>query len=178
MAKENEDRLEYQAFHDPLTSLPNRQLFFDRIEKALAHANRNNEKIAVLFIDLDNFKQVNDQLGHYTGDQLLQFVAQRLKECCREEDTIARIGGDEFLIFMPGIVDEQQPSSLAERIINCFKLPIHIGIHQVQIGSSIGISIYPDDEKESKLLVDDADEAMYRSKKNGKNQYCFYSKIA
>lgn len=174
--KRSEERIRYQAQYDALTDLPNRQLFNDRLKMAIAHARRDEIPLGILFLDLDDFKDINDSLGHYHGDLLLQQVAQRLTECCREEDTVARLGGDEFLLIAQFIrKDEPAAAILAQRIMDTLKKPFTLGKKQVYINASIGITLYPDDGIDIETLVKNADVAMYRAKSRGKNQFNLFT---
>ena len=174
--KSSEDQLRYQANYDALTGLPNRQLFNDRLKMAIAHARRNELPLGVLFIDLDDFKNVNDSQGHYFGDLLLKQVAERLTACCREEDTVARLGGDEFLLLAQFIRKEEPAATrLAERIIESFKNPFTLGDNQIYVYASIGITICPNDGNDIETLVKNADVAMYRAKGLGKNQFRLFT---
>jgi len=174
--KHSEEKLKYQANYDALTGLPNRQLFNDRLNMSIAHAARNNLPIGVLFLDLDDFKNINHSLGHYNGDLLLQQVAQRLLKCCREEDTVARLGGDEFLLIAQFVRKEEPAAAkLAERIIDSFGTPFILGENQVHVNASIGITIFPDDGGDIETLVKNADVAMYRAKGSGKNQFQLFT---
>jgi len=176
--KRSEDQLRYQAYYDALTGLPNRQLFNDRLKVGITHASRNNLPLGVLFIDLDDFKNVNDSQGHYVGDLMLKQVAKRLTLCCREEDTVARLGGDEFLLLAQYIrEDEPAAASLAERIIESFKKPFKMGNKQIFVNASIGITIYPNDGNDVETLVKNADVAMYRAKDHGKNQFRLFTDV-
>ena len=176
--KRSEDQLRYQANYDALTGLPNRQLFNDRLKVAIAHARRNNLPLGVLFIDLDDFKNVNDSQGHYFGDLMLKQVAERLTACCREEDTVARLGGDEFLLLAQYIREEEPAAaSLAERIIESFKKPFTLKDKQIFVNASIGITIFPDDGSDIETLVKNADVAMYRAKDHGKNQFRLFTDV-
>lgn len=174
--KQGEEKLKYQAHHDTLTGLPNRQLFNDRLEMAIAFAKRHLQRVAVLFIDLDNFKNVNDTMGHYVGDILLQHVAEILKSCIRTEDTVARLGGDEFMIILQDIESENNAVETARRILGEFSRPIHIQENEFFINASIGITIYPDDGDDVLTIVKNADLAMYRVKETGKNSYQLFTK--
>lgn len=174
--KQGEEQLKYQAHHDALTGLPNRQLFNDRLGMALARARRHDEKLGVLFLDLDNFKHVNDTLGHRVGDLLLQGVAERISGCCREEDTVARIGGDEFIILMADLKDPGRDASrLARRIIDSLKNPFDLSEKQVMTQTSVGITLFPDDGDTTEDLIKNADMAMYKAKREGKNQYALFT---
>lgn len=169
--KMGEEKLKYQAHHDTLTGLPNRQLFNDRLEMALAYAKRHNQKVAVIFIDLDNFKNVNDTLGHHVGDILLQRVADVLKSCVRQEDTVARLGGDEFMIILQDITSEDNAVDTSRRILREFARPVSIHEAELFISASIGITIYPDDGEDVLTMIKNADLAMYRVKETGKSSY-------
>lgn len=174
--KRSEDRLHYQANYDALTGLPNRQLFNDRLKMAISHAKRNDLPVGILFLDIDDFKNVNDSLGHYQGDLLLQQVADRLTNCCREEDTVARPGGDEFLIIASFIKqDEPAATMLAERVLESFERPFELGKRQIYINASVGITLYPIDGADTDTLVKNADMAMYQAKNKGKNRFSLFS---
>lgn len=173
--KMGEEKLKYQANHDTLTGLPNRQLFNDRLEMALAYARRHKQKVGVIFIDLDNFKNVNDTLGHYVGDILLQKVAEILKRCVRIEDTVARLGGDEFMVILQDISSEDNAVETARRILREFARPLNIHDTEFFISSSIGITIFPDDGEDVLTLVKNADLAMYRVKETGKSSYQLFT---
>jgi PAS domain S-box/diguanylate cyclase (GGDEF) domain len=166
--KRIEERIRHMAFHDSLTALPNRILFNDRLTIALAHAQRMDEILAVLFLDLDRFKAVNDALGHTMGDQLLREVADRLKSCVREEDTVARFGGDEFTLLMVGITQVDHVTNIACKILNAFKRTWSISKHELYITASIGIAIYPNHGDSAEILLRNADAAMYCAKEQGK----------
>jgi diguanylate cyclase (GGDEF)-like protein/PAS domain S-box-containing protein len=172
---EQKNMLDYQAHHDALTGLPNRTLFLDRLHQGIAKAKRHNEKLALFFIDLDRFKQINDSLGHEIGDQVLNIVTKRLSSTIRQEDTLARLGGDEFTIIMESLKHSKDASILAEKILKILEDPIIIENHTLYISSSIGISVYPKDETDATNLLKDADAAMYRAKDEGRNNYQFYS---
>jgi diguanylate cyclase (GGDEF)-like protein/PAS domain S-box-containing protein len=176
--KHSEEQLRYQANYDALTGLPNRQLFNDRLKMAITHARRNELPLGVLFIDLDDFKNVNDSQGHYFGDLLLKQVAERLTASCREEDTVARLGGDEFLLLARFIRKEEPAATrLAERIVESFKNPFTLGGKQIYVNASIGITIYPNDGNDIETLVKNADVAMYRVKGQGKNQFRLFTDV-
>ncbi|MCW8992140.1 MAG: PAS domain S-box protein [Gammaproteobacteria bacterium] len=173
--KESEQRLERLAFHDPLTGLANRLLFMDRLRQALRQARRNQEPLAVLFIDLDRFKQVNDQYGHHVGDLLLQQAALRIESLLREEDTVARLGGDEFIVLLQGNGQIDEVSHVAEKLRAALAQPFELGEYCCEVGSSIGIAFYPTDADSTEALIERADAAMYRAKQTGKNRICFYA---
>lgn len=169
-----EKKLEIQATHDPLTGLPNRTLLYDRIQHALSEAKRNDNIVAVLFLDLDRFKLINDSLSHKVGDQLLQSVGKRLKDCIRAEDTIARQGGDEF-VMVAHSVKEKEVEKIARKLLDVFKKPFKLTKRDIVIGASAGIALYPRDGKTPEMLLRSADLAMYRAKGLGGNQFQFYS---
>ena len=173
--KKNEEKLKHQAYFDSLTGIPNRTLFLDRSEIALNQAKRSNEGLAVIFIDLDEFKELNDTLGHDAGDVMLKTVAQRFINCARKSDTVSRRGGDEFTILMPRIKNIEDAVKLAERILLSNKNAISIKEKMVFPKTSIGISIYPHDGDSIETLINNADKAMYYAKESGKNQYSFYN---
>jgi diguanylate cyclase (GGDEF)-like protein len=166
-----EERLEYQAFHDPLTDLANRTLLTDRLGHALAQTGRRSTKVAVLFMDLDNFKYVNDSLGHEVGDRLLVAVAGRVKGCLRSEDTIARFGGDEFIILLEDITDEDEATAAAESIARTLRPPLAIDGHEIFVTISIGIAFGGSAEDRPEGLLRKADVAMYRAKDKGRDRY-------
>src|SRR3989442_11467889 len=163
--------IEYLAHHDPLTDLPNPTLLHDRLSLALEHARRNRLTLAVLFIDLDHFKEINDSLGHGTGDQLLQAVAARLCSCVRASDTVARVGGDEFTILLPEIKRAQDLVTVSSKILNNFRLPFLIGRRENSVTASIGASLYPNDGEDPDTLLKSADSAMYLAKEQGRNNF-------
>lgn len=169
-----EAQIWHNAHHDLLTGLPNRRLFLDRLEQEVKHAKRSNFSLAVLFMDLDGFKQVNDSLGHEAGDQLLQKVAERLTGCLREEDTVARLGGDEFTVILSGIQQHQDVEVVAQTIIDALAMPFDFTEPPVYISVSIGITLYPQDADAPITLLQTADQAMYKAKKSGANRMCFY----
>lgn len=170
-----EATIRYQAFHDLLTGLPNRMLFNDRLPLALANANRYNHMLAVLFLDLDRFKTINDTLGHAVGDLLLQAVAQRLAGCMREGDTVARWGGDEFTLLLPQIQSAEDAAKAAQRLIDSLKPAFHLEGQELYISSSIGIALYPADGEDAQTLLKNADAALYRVKEQGRNGYQIYT---
>jgi diguanylate cyclase (GGDEF)-like protein/PAS domain S-box-containing protein len=173
--RENEARLNYLAYHDPLTGLPNRLLFQDRCQHAIAKARRSGKKLAVLFLDLDQFKRINDSLGHDVGDQLLRQVAERLQRCAREEDTLARLGGDEFVLLLEDVTQDNAVRTVANKILAALSQTFEIGGFQLYSASSIGIAIYPDNGSCVEDLMRCADIAMYGSKESGRNAYQFYT---
>ena len=169
--KRTEVAMHNMAYHDSLTGLPNRILLNDRLEMALAKAKRSKKQIAVLFIDFDGFKKINDSLGHDIGDKLLQAVGARLKSCLREEDTVARLGGDEFVLILPEIPTREATGILADKLLETIRPPFTFGGHEVKITLSIGISLFPENGDTSKTLLKRADEALYLAKNSGRD--CF-----
>jgi len=168
-------KLKTLAHYDSLTGLPNRDLFNDRLAQAIEKAKRHNNELALLFVDLDRFKQINDSLGHSLGDKVLQTVATRLNECIRKEDSLARLGGDEFIILMDDLNKGENASLLAQKIIDSLAEPIYIDEHTFYVTASVGISLYPHDDMNMNKLLMYADTAMYKAKKEGKNNFQFYS---
>ena len=173
--KANEARIAFLAHHDPLTSLPNRTLFQDRLEQALGRAERSEQMVALMFLDLDRFKTINDSLGHIIGDRLLQSVAERLSHCVRDTDTICRQGGDEFLIVLSDLADEDVPARIADKILRRLSEPFEIDGHELGTSFSIGIAVYPGDGRDSDVLMKNADTAMYHAKESGRNTYRFFT---
>jgi len=166
--------LDHLAHHDVLTDLPNRILLQDRLIQAIELARRQGAQLAVMFMDLDQFKHINDSLGHAVGDQLIQSVAQRLVGCVRQSDTISRQGGDEFVLLLPHIEHAEDAALSAQKILAAFALPHRIDQHDLHISVSIGISIYPDDGEDAETLIKSADTAMYHAKESGRNNYKFF----
>ncbi len=173
--KRTEVVMRNMAYYDSLTGLPNRILFNDRLDMALAKVKRSKQKIAVLFIDFDRFKKINDTLGHTVGDALLEAVALRLKSCLRQEDTVARLGGDEFVLLLPEINSRDAAGVLAEKLLETIRPAFLIEGHEVKITLSIGISLYPDNGDTAKNLIKRADEALYLAKNKGRDCYQFYN---
>lgn len=173
--KHAQARLDYQAHHDPLTGLPNRTLFESRLQAALLHSLESNSLGAVLFLDLDRFKHINDSLGHPVGDLLLKGIAQRLKETLRDIDTVARLGGDEFIILLPGLLHASDAEAIATKILNCFTAPFQAGEHEFFMSASIGSCLFPTDGQDVATVVKNADAAMYRSKAKGRNRVESYT---
>ncbi len=173
--KENEARIDFLAHHDPLTGLPNRVLFRDRFALAMAWSERSGCKVALLYVDLDHFKTINDTLGHPVGDHLLQQVAQRLRECVRETDTISRQGGDEFLIALTDIHDQEAVSRVTTKVIDALSKPFSIDNHELAATVSMGVAVWPDDGQDFDALLQRADTAMYQAKAAGRNTYRFYT---
>jgi PAS domain S-box-containing protein len=187
--KRSEEKIKRLAYFDQLTGLPNRVHFMELLQFELNHAKRNKTKLAVMFLDLDNFKTINDTLGHDVGDKLLKGVAKRVAKLLRESDTVsrvegyislisdsfARIGGDEFLLIIPSLSFFENATIIVERILNSFKEPFFINSHELHITTSIGIALYPDDGETIDVLLKNSDTAMYRAKEQGKNNYQFYT---
>lgn len=177
MQKQNEERIRQLAYYDSLTGLPNRRLFIDRMERAIAQAKRQGQQLAVLFIDLDHFKRINDSLGHAAGDQFLRAVAQRLQSTIRAQDTIARVGGDEFIALLTDIGKPAQVMQAALRMLEALSPPIKYQEHELVVSCTIGVSIYPDDGQSAAVLLGHADTAMYRAKGSGRNAVQFYTDV-
>ena len=173
--KESQEKLDHMAHHDPLTSLPNRLLFHDRLEHALQRAARDKQQLAILFIDLDRFKNVNDTLGHHIGDQLLQQVAGALTDKLRDGDTLARLGGDEFIVLLENVNGEFGAGHVAEKLMSMFEQPFMVADYELFVTGSVGISIYPNDATDLNMLIRNADVAMYQAKARGRNGYQFYA---
>lgn len=173
--KESQQKLDHLAHHDPLTGLPNRLLLDARMTQSLSRARRNKSKIAVMFLDLDHFKNVNDTLGHPVGDLLLQEVSNRLISCVREEDTVCRQGGDEFIVILEELHDSHFASDVAQKIIVSLAQKYNLQGHEVYVTCSIGISLYPDDSEDMTTLFKNADSALYRAKAQGRNAYQYYT---
>jgi diguanylate cyclase (GGDEF)-like protein/PAS domain S-box-containing protein len=173
--KEVNDNIYMLAHFDPLTLLPNRQLMIDRIEHAIARAKRDEQSLALMFIDLDQFKKINDTLGHGAGDRLLGIAAKRLLSCVRASDTVARLGGDEFAVLIEAVLDPSDIERVAEKILNEVARPIELEGREWYIGASIGISVYPKDGTDYGMLLKNADTAMYRAKHEGRNRVCFFN---
>ncbi len=172
--KKEGGRDHFLAYHDSLTGLPNRALFLRLLEQALAHCARGGRRLAVLFVDLDHFKSVNDTSGHRMGDLLLVTVAERLRASVRKSDVVARLSGDEFTVIETDLVDSGPARALARTLVRALGRPFMLKGRDVQVGASVGISIYPDDGTSPEELLQRADLAMYRAKEQGRNRYCFY----
>lgn len=169
------ERLQYLAYNDVLTGLPNRRLFLDRLNISLSQARRDKHMLAVLFVDLDQFKQVNDTLGHKAGDELLVGVTERMKSCLRESDTLARFGGDEFAVILPAISDADAANNVARKFLDSCAKPMKINGGELNVTASMGISIFPDDGEDVDDLLHHADSAMYRVKEAGRNGCLLYT---
>jgi diguanylate cyclase (GGDEF)-like protein/PAS domain S-box-containing protein len=174
--REQQSRLNYMAFHDSLTALPNRSLFYDRIFHGLARARRSNSKLALMLLDIDRFKIINDSLGHDSGDLLLKAIALRLNEGVRDMDTVARLGGDEFVVVLEGVHDLDDVIFVANKLLVTLARPLEISGHEITTTVSIGVSIFPDDGSDTDELLKNADIAMYKAKEAGKNNCQFYAK--
>jgi diguanylate cyclase (GGDEF)-like protein/PAS domain S-box-containing protein len=168
------ERMVYSAQHDFLTGLPNRLLLNDRVAQAIAMAPRHNKQVAVLFLDLDGFKHINDSLGHPTGDKLLQSVARRLVECVRDPDTVSRQGGDEFVVLLAEAEQWEDAAAIAKRMLQAVALPHSVDSHELHITTSIGVSVFPDDGLDAETLIKNADTAMYQAKENGHQRCQFF----
>jgi diguanylate cyclase (GGDEF)-like protein len=167
--------LDHRAHHDTLTDLPNRILLQDRLSQAIDLAQRQGKQLAVMFMDLDQFKHINDSLGHAVGDQLLQSVAQRLAGCVRQSDTVSRQGGDEFVVLLPQVEHAEDAALSAQKLLVALAPPHRIDRFDLHISISIGISLYPDDGQDAETLIKSADTAMYHAKENGRNNYQFFA---
>jgi diguanylate cyclase (GGDEF)-like protein/PAS domain S-box-containing protein len=172
--KKYEEKIQQMAFHDSLTGLPNRKLFSDRLGIVLAQAKRNKKKVGIVMLDLDNFKDVNDTLGHDVGDTLLKAVAERLSGTLRKSDTVARFGGDEFVLIFPDMEVIEEAIQVVQKIIDRFHKPFLIDAHQLVVTTSIGIAVYPNDGMDEEILMKNADIAMYQAKQAGRARYQLY----
>lgn len=166
-----EEQIKYQAYHDGLTGLPNRRLFYEKLHECILMAKRYQHIVAIMFVDLDGFKSVNDNFGHDIGDLLLKEVGKRLQECVRETDIVARMGGDEFMLILPRIVLNGDAKKVVELIRKVLNETFELNGHTITISSSIGISVFPDDGDNEEILIKKADDAMYKAKQAGKNTY-------
>jgi diguanylate cyclase (GGDEF)-like protein/PAS domain S-box-containing protein len=173
--KQAEERMHYLAHYDTLTNLPNRVLFMDRLDQEIRKANRSGLALTLLYVDLDQFKEVNDTLGHYVGDALLVEAARRIVSCVRNSDTVARLGGDEFTVILPGVADASRVGRVAQIIITALTEPFQVGGETVYISASIGVTAYPSDAADAESLLKNADQAMYVAKSGGRNRYSYFS---
>jgi diguanylate cyclase (GGDEF)-like protein len=174
--KRREEMVHFLAYHDALTGLPNRRLLDDRLKQAVYQAQRRDARIAAMLVDLDDFKQVNDTAGHRAGDAVLREVAKRLGACVRKADTVARHGGDEFVILMADVHERADCQIVAEKILDALAAEFRIDGAAYKLGASIGISLFPSDAGDAEALLRNADVAMYRAKQFGKNQFRFYGR--
>lgn len=173
--REGEEKLRLQANYDSLTKLPNRTLFMDRLSHALSRGRRDRSQVAVLFLDLDRFKKVNDTLGHNAGDKLLQQAARRLTACVRETDTVARLGGDEFTVILPDLHNAHNTELVARKMLQCLAEPFIIDGAEMLVTGSLGITVFPDDGEDAETLLKNADTAMYKGKEDGRNTFRFFT---
>jgi diguanylate cyclase (GGDEF)-like protein len=173
--KESEARISYLATRDPLTELPNRLLLNDRLDQGIINARRNGEMLAMLFIDLDRFKNINDSLGHHVGDQLLKEVSALMASCIRKGDTLARLGGDEFVVTLEGLAQAEDAAQVARKIHAALGRPVSVAGHSLITTCSIGISIFPNDAEDGRELMRNADTAMYHAKESGRNKFRFFA---
>lgn len=177
-SKEYQERLEFLAFHDSLTRLPNRTLFFDRTSQAIKDAQRNGHCIAIMFVDCDGFKNVNDTYGHYVGDGVITELGRRISTSIRNNDTVARLSGDEFTVLLPDLTNQHDVVGVANRIMQSTNRPLNVMGNELKLTVSIGVAIYPVDGVDSEALIQHADKALYNAKKRGKNAYIFYCSYA
>jgi len=175
--KKHEQELAHKATHDPVTDLPNRELFHDRLAMAIVHAQRDRERLAVLFIDIDSFKDINYRFGYSTGDLVLKETGERLKKCLRKGDTIGRFGDDEYVILLPGIIRKESAAFVTDKILHAFSSPYSINGSEFSITCSVGIAIFPEDGDTREELLKNADIAMYFVKKAGRHNFQFYSAV-
>jgi diguanylate cyclase (GGDEF)-like protein/PAS domain S-box-containing protein len=174
-SKETQRKVEYLAYHDALTGLPNRMLASDRLEQSLVHASRSKSRVAVMFLDLDDFKTINDTLGHSVGDAMLKAVADRLRQCVRESDTVCRLGGDEFLVMLNDVAEIEAINRVALNMLDMVNRTYSIAEHNLTISTSIGIAVYPEDGRDRDTLLKNADMAMYNAKQSGRNTHRFFA---
>jgi diguanylate cyclase (GGDEF)-like protein len=175
LIRESEERFRHLAHHDPLTGLPNRALLHIRLDAAIEQAKLDHTSLALLMMDLDGFKQVNDTLGHDGGDQMLCAAAKRIVEAVRRSDTVARMGGDEFIVLLCGLGDASEAREIAAKILLSLSAPLVIGTHCVPVSGSIGICTFPDDGEHASTLLKNADTAMYQAKALGRNRFQRYT---
>jgi len=173
--KNQQKVLKYQATHDALTGLPNRLLFHDRLEQSIKKSKRNKVKMALFFIDLDGFKEVNDTMGHKVGDAVLLQIAKNIRRSVREEDSVSRLGGDEFTVIMEDVKSKKDIAALAQKIVTALSEKIQVQDETISLSCSLGVSVYPHDSTDADTLLSNADTAMYDAKAKGKNNFQFYS---
>jgi len=169
--------IQYLAYHDLLTGIPNRTLFMDRVNQTIARAQRHDQQFALLFIDMDRFKSINDTLGHLIGDRVLQLVASRILGCLRAEDTLCRFGGDEFALLLPDICDQSSIATVAKKILDEIRLPFLVDQHQLHLRASLGVAVYPTTGTTWETLLHNADVAMYHVKSNNRDNFSFYTDV-
>jgi diguanylate cyclase (GGDEF)-like protein/PAS domain S-box-containing protein len=172
-ARQMADRMSYQAHHDALTGLPNRILLVDRLEQGTRMADRNKDRLVVMFLDLDNFKEINDSLGSALGDELLKEASFRLREALRESDTVCRLGGDEFVVMLPGVKSGEDIEAVAAKLVSQFARPVQVSGQSIEVQCSLGVSVYPQDGSDVGTLMRLADGAMHEAKHGGRNRYAF-----
>lgn len=172
--KQVEARIEYLAYHDALTQLPNRVLLTDRLQQAMAQVRRDQQRLAVCYLDLDGFKTINDTWGHTYGDGVLIEAARRLKACVRTNDTVARLGGDEFVLLLGNLTDVDECEQALDRVITVLSIPFTVSGQLISLSTSVGVTLYPDDESDPDALLRHTDQAMYTAKQNGGNRYCWF----
>lgn len=172
--KQAEEQIKHLAYHDALTQLPNRVLLTDRLQQAMAQARRDQQRLAVCYLDLDGFKTVNDTWGHTYGDGVLIETARRLKACVRTNDTVARLGGDEFVLLLGDLADVNECEQALNRVITALHMPFTVSDQPISLGTSVGVTLYPDDESDPDTLLRHTDQAMYTAKQNGGNRYCWF----
>ncbi len=175
--EEQKEFYQYQAQYDGLTKIPNRALFLDRLSQSIKTAKRSKTKLAILFIDLDHFKEINDSLGHHIGDRVLIEVAKRLNSQIRESDTVARIGGDEFSIIIDGFSDIKVVNNIIEKLFDSMSYAYQCHEHHLKFSLSLGVTVFPEDSENMDTLLQNADKAMYRAKNSGRNTYHFYNQV-
>jgi diguanylate cyclase (GGDEF)-like protein len=174
--KQYEEKLKQLALHDPLTGLPNRIYFSERIKEEMNRANLTKRLLAVFTLDIDKFKEINDTMGHDIGDKVLKEFSKRVKSALRKDDTFARVGGDEFVILLPDLTDENNTVEVADRILQSVRCEMNVGSYSASITTSIGISFYSDYKQEEKVLLKQADIALYEAKKYGRDRYQIFSR--
>jgi diguanylate cyclase (GGDEF)-like protein len=176
--RKSEETIRHQAFHDPLTGLANRILFYDRMNMAFNLARREKKMVAVIILDLDYFKEINDSRGHTVGDELLKSVSERLSQMVRASDTVSRYGGDEFTLIMPSLSNEKDALRIAQKIVKAFNEPFHLNVGDLTVTASIGVAMYPLHGQDIDTLMNKADAAMYLAKAMGRNRYFGYGTSA
>jgi diguanylate cyclase (GGDEF)-like protein len=175
LRKQTEETIRSLAYHDPLTGLPNRLLFNERLTQAIERALRHRQQLAVMLLDLDRFKLINDSLGLASGDQVLRLVGERLSGALRRSDTVARLGGDDFLVLLPGVEGAESAAKVAQKLLDAFLAPLGIDDRELHVGASLGITLYPHDGEDAETLIRNADTALYRAKQHARGSYQFYT---